>query len=126
MWVLKGEVAEDEAVEGIRIASRVLQAIDRDIIDSWPGSDPKCNTVFEKFPSKIQGLSASSPILFEALSFYAVLSGSKPMSREIVALYESSMSELACISDPDRVSETLSVSIPNFAVSLSFHIDYVH
>jgi glyceraldehyde-3-phosphate dehydrogenase/erythrose-4-phosphate dehydrogenase len=126
MWVLKGEVADDEAVEGIRIASRVLQAIDRDVIDSWSGSDPKCNTVFEKFPSKIQGLSASSPVLFEALSFYAVLSGSKKMPQEIVALYESSMSELACIADPDRVSETLSVAIPNFAVSFSFYVDYVH
>jgi hypothetical protein len=34
LLILKGEVTDDEATEGLRIASRILQSINRDVLDS--------------------------------------------------------------------------------------------
>jgi hypothetical protein len=126
LWILKGEVVEDESVEGIRIATRVLRAIDRDVIDRWPGKDLKWATIFEKVAAKIQGSSASPSVLFEALCFYAVLSGSKQLPQAIVSRFESNISELAYTADPDYVSETLSVSFSIFGVSSLYSLDGGH
>jgi hypothetical protein len=68
LLILKGEVTEDEAAEGIKIASRVLQSVDRDVLDSWPFSDKNNNFLFEKYPAKLVGSNTSQSVLFEALS----------------------------------------------------------
>ncbi|KAF1834190.1 hypothetical protein BDW02DRAFT_550995 [Decorospora gaudefroyi] len=114
IWILRGQVVEDDAIEGIRIASRVLQFIDRDVKDNWPKSEDKADSLFRRIPAKILGSGATPPVVFETLSFYAVLAGSKSLPQEIVTQYESSISKAACTTDPDRVAEILSVSLPLF------------
>jgi hypothetical protein len=117
LLILKGEVTEDEASEGIQIASRVLQSVDRDVLDSWPISDKNNNFLFEKYPAKLVGSNTSQSVLFEALSFYAVLAGPRDLPREIVTLYESSISEITREGDSTYIMETLSVSLPLYEVS---------
>jgi hypothetical protein len=117
LWILKGEVVGDEAIEGIRIASRVLRFIDRNVKDSWPKSDTMADSLFKRYPAKIVGSDITPPVLFEALSFYAVLAGPKSLPQEIVMEYEFSISKAARIADQDCIAENLSVSLPLFGVS---------
>lgn len=117
--ILEGEVTDDEATEGLRIASRVLQSINRDVLDSWPRSDKNNSVLLKKYPVKLMDSNTDRTVLFEALSFYAVLAGPQGLSQEIVALYESSMTKVTRKGNPDYLAETLSVSLPLYEVSAS-------
>jgi hypothetical protein len=121
LLILRGEVTEDEATEGIQIASRVLKSIDRDVLDSFPTADKDKKGLFEKYPAKLVGSNTSQSVLFEALSFYAVLAGPRNLPREIVALYETSISEIMREGDSSCITETLSVSLPLYEVSAACH-----
>ncbi|KAF1947307.1 hypothetical protein EJ02DRAFT_139704 [Clathrospora elynae] len=118
LWALRDEVVDDDAVEGIRIASKVLQFIGQDVRDRWPKSDHLSEKLFERFPSKLEGSGASQPILFEALCFYAMLAGPKHLPREVVARYEQFLLDLACLADPSSVAVSLSVSLPIYAAHI--------
>ena len=125
LLILKGEITDEEATDGIRIASRVLQSINREVLDSWPMSDKNNSVLFEKYPAKLMGSNIDQYVLFEALSFYAVLAGPQRLPREIVTLYESSISEVTREGHPDHIAETLSVSLPLYEVSAScYRVDY--
>jgi hypothetical protein len=82
--------------------------------------------LFEKYPAKLVGSNTSQSVLFEALSFYAVLAGPRNLPREIVALYETSISEIMREGDSSCITETLSVSLPLYAVSAACHrVSYI-
>jgi hypothetical protein len=120
VWlILKGEITDEEATDGIRIASRVLQSINREVLDSWPMSNKNHSMLFEKYPAKLVCSNIDQYVRLEALSFYAVLAGPQRLPREIVTLYESSISEVMREGDPDHIAETLSVSLPLYEVSAS-------
>ncbi len=120
VWVLRGGIQEDEAVEGLRIASRALQFIGRDVKDSWPRAHRTYATLYGKCASKIQGSDASLPVQLEALSFFGVLSSSQSLPQDIVARYESCILEASGIIEPEGFTELLAVSLPIYAVSTSF------
>ena len=116
MKIIYNGAIDDDAVEVIRIASRVLQFVDQDVKNSWARQDQTTRTLFKKFPEKIASLDPSSPLMLEALSFLAVLSGSKELPQALVERYEACISNFGCMADPESASELLSVSLPLFAV----------
>jgi hypothetical protein len=117
VWILRGGIKNDEAVEGLRIASKALQFIGRDVKDNWPRSHKKYATLYDKCASKIQNYNASLPIQLEALSFLGVLSSSQSLPQDIITRYESCILEAPRVADSESFSELLAVSLPVYTVS---------
>ncbi|KAI2478748.1 DUF3584 multi-domain protein [Pyrenophora tritici-repentis] len=118
MKMIYNGATDDDAIEIIRIASRVLQFVDQDVKNSWGKQDQTTRTLFKKFPEKISGLDSSSTLMLEALSFFAVLSGSRELPLGLIERYEECISNFDCIVDPESASELLSASLPLFAAQM--------
>ncbi|KAE8831942.1 hypothetical protein P3342_011214 [Pyrenophora teres f. teres] len=118
MKIIYNGATDDDAIDIIRIASRVLQFVDQDVKNSWAKQDQTTRTLFKKFAEKITGLDTSSPLVLEVLSFYAVLSGSRGLPLGLVERYEECLSNFDFIVDPESASELLSVSLPLFAIQM--------
>ncbi|KAF1841622.1 uncharacterized protein K460DRAFT_388516 [Cucurbitaria berberidis CBS 394.84] len=107
IWALKGSVgvSDDDAIEGIRIASRTLRFVDQHVRESWPRSSSLAGNTVQKL----------QPILLEALSFYATIAGLETLQSETVMQYEQCLVEATQFADPDCLGETLAMSLPAFA-----------
>ncbi|KNG47329.1 hypothetical protein TW65_05880 [Stemphylium lycopersici] len=114
LWLLKAKVEDDEAAEGIRIASRIMQHIDQDVKDSWLTYE-KNVALFNKCRSRIEESAMTSTVHLEALSFFGGLSGSSGLPNGITKHYVSSISKASGTANTDTFAETLSVSLPRFA-----------
>jgi hypothetical protein len=119
MWLLKARVDEDETVDGLRIASRIMQCIDKDVRDAWLNHE-KNAVFFDKCRSRIEEKATGSRIQLEALCFFGQLAGSRTLPQSMVTRYTSCLFSGVCEAESGSVSELLSASLPRFAVSLSY------
>ncbi|KAI4607330.1 hypothetical protein J4E80_009725 [Alternaria sp. BMP 0032] len=115
VWILRGGIKENEAIEGLRIASRAMQFIGQDVRDNWPQVQKKYAMLYEKCASKIQNSSASLSVQLEALSFFGILSGSQSLPQGIVIRYEACILEAPRVAEPEGFAELLAVSLPIYA-----------
>ncbi|KAI4637693.1 hypothetical protein J4E83_000510 [Alternaria metachromatica] len=115
VWILRGGIKENEAIEGLRIASRAMQFIGQDVKDNWPQVQKKYAMLYEKCASKIQNSSASLSVQLEALSFFGILSGSQSLPQGIVIRYEACILEAPRVAEPEGFAELLAVSLPIYA-----------
>ena len=55
VWMLKcgNGFSDRDAADGIRIAIRVLQSVDKATRERWPSNDPNAKEIYPKLPSKI-------------------------------------------------------------------------
>ncbi|KAI4692048.1 uncharacterized protein J4E84_003016 [Alternaria hordeiaustralica] len=118
VWILRGGIKENEAIEGLRIASRAMQFIGQDVKDNWPQVQKKYAMLYEKCASKIQNSSASLSVQLEALSFFGILSGSQSLPQGIVIRYEACILEAPRVAEPEGFAELLAVSLPIYAVQM--------
>ena len=121
LWLLKARVEDDETAEGIRIASRIMHHIDQDVKDSWLTYE-KNVALFNKCRSRIEESALSSSVHLVALSFFGELSGSSGLPNSIAKHYVSSISKASGTANTDIFAETLSVSLPRFAVSTPYDV----
>ncbi|KAL6712312.1 hypothetical protein ACN47E_000189 [Coniothyrium glycines] len=120
VWAMKGVgISDDEAEEGLRIASRVLHFVDKDSRRNWSASGPLAQNTMSKLLSKIDHSSAPKQVLFEALRFYALVTGHEGLQATIVTTFEECLMEWSLQADPEHLRETLSVSLPVFGPRLS-------
>lgn len=117
LWLLRAHIDDDETAEGLRIASRIMQCIDKDVRDSWLMHE-KNAALFDKCRSRIEETAASPVVHLEALSFFGQLSGSKSVPQSMVARYTSCILSGVCTAEPSSVPELLCTSLPHFAVSM--------
>lgn len=119
VWATKGDVgvADDEAIESIRVASSTLRVLDKQLIESWRKSGSYAKDSLRKLHEKIMLIDKSGPILFEALCFYATLAGFGNIQSDTVKQQEKCLLELTQFANPDCLGETLATSLPAFAVS---------
>lgn len=117
LWLLKAHPEEDETAEGLRIASRIMQCIDKDVRDGWLMIE-KNAALFNKCRSRIEQTPASPSIQLEALSFFGQLSGSKNLPQSLLARYASCLFNGVCAAEPSGISELLSTSLQELAVSM--------
>jgi hypothetical protein len=119
IWAAKGDVgvSDDEALEGIRIATRTLRLIDKSVRERWPTSGDFAKNMFAKLPSKILRRGISPTVQLAALSFHAMIAGENNLAADLVNQYEAALPKLLVNVDPDFLRECLSSSLPLFAVS---------
>lgn len=120
IWITKGDmdVSHEDAIEGVRIAVRISQVIDRAVLEGWPQSTALSRNLVTKLAEKITRPNIDAAVQLEALSFYANVAGGANLPREIVAQYGRC---LACIIDlwsADCVGETIATSLSFFSVRL--------
>jgi hypothetical protein len=119
VWAMKGDVglSDDEAIEGIRIASRVVCLVDRHARESWRKSGALAESTYTKLLSKVERAGVSPKVLFEASCFCAQIAGQTEIPSAVVTKYEQCLIRISDMADPESFRETLSVSLPIFAVS---------
>lgn len=127
IWVLKSHdtMPIDEAIEGIRIASNILQSIEPNVRQSWPKSSPFAESNFQKLFEKLRLSGISEALLFEALCFYSMMATTGRLQTEIVARYEQSLINATHFAEPFPFKGTLGRSLRTFAVSTG-HVLGVH
>jgi hypothetical protein len=119
IWATKGDVGvpDAEAIEGIRIAVRTLRFVDREARECWPTSSTLARSIFPKLPAKFARADIDPVVQLEALCFYAMIAGANNLPMDVVTQYQSCLTNLEDLADADSLRETLSVSLPLFAVS---------
>ncbi|KAH9868718.1 hypothetical protein J1614_007790 [Plenodomus biglobosus] len=117
VWAIKGGVgvSNDEAIQGIRIASRVLRVIDQEVRENWPKSDARARGTYLKLVEKIERLDTKSTIFFEAAGFHALIIGTNGLQSESVAQYELCLVHTICAAHEEVLEESLLESLPAFA-----------
>jgi len=120
IWAIKGGVgvSDEEAIEGIRIASRVLRVIDEDVRENWPRSDTRAKSTFLKLVEKIERLEKNTTICFEAAAFHALIVGTKGLQQTVVAQYELCLTHVISSVTEIHLEDSLSESLSLFAVSV--------
>lgn len=118
VWAIKGGVgvSDEDAIHGIRIASRVLRVIDQNVRENWPKSDARAKGTFLKLIEKIERLDANSAIFFEAAGFHALIIGTTGVQSDAVTQCEPSLARI--ISSMDHkcdLQESVSECLPAFA-----------
>lgn len=117
VWAIKGGVgvSDDEAIQGIRIASRVLRVIDQEVRENWPKSDARARGTFLKLVEKIERLDTKSTVFFEAAGFHALIIGTTGLQSDTVAQYELCLVHIICTAYEEVLEESLLESLPAFA-----------
>ncbi|KAI8938001.1 hypothetical protein NX059_005675 [Plenodomus lindquistii] len=117
IWALKGGVggSDEEATEGIRIASRVLRVIDQDVRENWPKSDARARGTFLKLVEKTERLDTESAIFFEAVGYQALILGPNGIQSETATQYQSCLARTISLAHGHDLTESLSDSLPAFA-----------
>ncbi|KAF1913649.1 hypothetical protein BDU57DRAFT_502327 [Ampelomyces quisqualis] len=105
-------VSDEDAVEGIRIAIRTLQCVDRTALKEWPKSSPLAKGTFTKLPLKILRTNINPAVQFEAMCFYALVAGEGNLPADIVTQYERCLTNVAHVVHSDRLGETFLLSLP--------------
>ncbi|KAH7402735.1 hypothetical protein BKA66DRAFT_449383 [Pyrenochaeta sp. MPI-SDFR-AT-0127] len=116
VWATKGHVgvSDDEAVEGIRIASRTLQLVDQTVRESWRKSSSLAENTCQKLFEKIKRPGINGAVLLEALCFYTMILGHENLQSDIVTQYEQFLMDITQFADPDSFDEILALSLPAF------------
>lgn len=119
LWATKGGVgvADEEALEAIRIASRTLQFVDKRTREGWPTSSAMASDMFARLPSKILRTGIDPGIQLEALRFYASIAGGNKIPQELVTQYGRSLINTCRVTDSQSWKECLSMSLTPFVVS---------
>lgn len=119
IWAVKGGVGvpDDEAIEGIRIASRVLRSIDQDVRESWSKSSSLATSTFTKLLDRLERTDTSPAIRYEAVCLYALIAGTSHLQPAAIAQYEMCLSDQTGILDEQSFRQSLSESLIVFGVS---------
>lgn len=67
IWASKGDVdvPDAEAIEAIRIATRVMQFVDKEVRESWPTTNKLAKSTFYRLPGKILRQGIDPEVQFE-------------------------------------------------------------
>ncbi|KAJ4358518.1 uncharacterized protein N0V89_003102 [Didymosphaeria variabile] len=116
IWAIRdgSNVPDDEALEGIRIATRALQLVDTRLLEQWANADMNAMNTVSKLWEKIQRCDIKPAIQCEVLYFYAVVAGASKLSPSMVELYEAALVNMNGWGATD-VQKSLSFSLPLFA-----------
>ena len=94
VWAIKGQgVSRTDAVEAIRIASRILQCVGQDMRESWRTCSALAENTFQKLSEKITLPEIDQHVRLEVLCFYAMIAGQRNLRPETVLLYEQCLME---------------------------------
>ncbi|KAF2176189.1 hypothetical protein K469DRAFT_646104 [Zopfia rhizophila CBS 207.26] len=112
-------VSDAEAIEVIRIATKIVQCMDVEVRRNWPTSGNLAEHVFPKLPKYILQKNIHLVVQFEALCFFATIVGHDQLPGALVAQYETTLlTVLNSRLDPKLIRETLAASLPIFAPHL--------
>ncbi|KAF2440577.1 hypothetical protein P171DRAFT_435362 [Karstenula rhodostoma CBS 690.94] len=116
IWAIKdgSGVPDDEAIQGIRIATRALQLVDQRLLEQWADADMNAMNTISKLWEKIQRCDVKPAIQREALCFYAVVGGANKLSPAVVEAYEAALVNIKGWSAMEA-QRSLSFSLPLFA-----------
>ncbi|KAK7188732.1 hypothetical protein DPSP01_005636 [Paraphaeosphaeria sporulosa] len=116
IWAIRdgSSVPDDEAVQGIRIATRALQLVDQRTLEHWATADMNSINTISKLWEKIQRCEVKPTVQREALCFYAVVGGPNKLSPVVVETYEAALVNLKGWSTMETQT-SLSFSLPLFA-----------
>ncbi|PVI06540.1 hypothetical protein DM02DRAFT_715038 [Periconia macrospinosa] len=112
------DIEDDEALEGIRIASRTVQFLEDSTRGGWRTSSTRASASFNKLASRIQRTDIDSGIQLEALRFYASIAGGSRIPPELVAEYGKSIGKTCLVAESQSWKECLSMSLPVFVVQM--------
>ncbi len=117
VWATKGQgVSRTEALEAIRIASKIIQCVDPNVRKTWLKSSALAENTFQKLFEKITRIDIDQAVRLEALCFYAMLAGEGNLHPEAVILYGQCLTDITQFSDAQYSEETLALSITLFSV----------
>ncbi|KAF1966931.1 hypothetical protein BU23DRAFT_307076 [Bimuria novae-zelandiae CBS 107.79] len=119
IWAIKGGtgVSDDEALEGIKIATRTLQFIDDKTRENWVTTNANARSFIPKLLEKLQRSDLNSSLLREALYFFAVIGDPNKLPQSVVASYEATLLDISCCNDI-KFQGSFSNSLHLFANSL--------
>lgn len=118
VWATKGGVgiAEEEAIEGIQIAYKILSFIDPGSLKAWPTSSSLAKNSFPKLLSK--ALQAVNPVIqVYASAIYAMVAPGTSLPSEILVGYEDSMMRVILGKTSVDLAQAVSTSFLVYAVS---------
>jgi hypothetical protein len=121
IWACRGndEVSDNEAIEGVRIAIRTMQLIDRDTRTQWPTSAELPKRSVPKLTEKILRDGIDAGVQLQAMCFYAIVHELNNLPASMVAQYGNALLGLKNLHmDTETLRETLSTSLPLFAPRL--------
>ena len=119
LCAMKGNdgISDEEVIEAIRVAVRTLQFADQAALEGWSKSDSRAMEPVLRLPSKISQMNMNPAVQLEAICFYATIARKGNLALEVVTQYERCLANIASLVDVDCLDETLSISLPMFAVS---------
>jgi predicted nucleic acid-binding Zn-ribbon protein len=118
IWVMKEEVgvSDEDAIEGIKIATRAMRLVDESTKAKWLKSTDIARQSVAKLADKILRSGMNPCVRFAGLCFYATMTGGNDLPEELVTEYESLLLRLKELeSDPEALRETLESSLPLYA-----------
>ncbi|KAL5418539.1 hypothetical protein PMIN03_001018 [Paraphaeosphaeria minitans] len=116
IWAIRdgSGVPDDEAIQGIRIATRALQLVDQRTLEQWATADMNSMNTNTKLWEKIQRCEVKPAVQREALCFYAVVGGPKKLYPAVIEAYEAALVNLEGWSAMET-QKSLSFSLSLFA-----------
>ena len=139
IWACKGEVgvSNADAIEGIRIAIKTVEAIDIEIRRSWPTSSAFAKSMFHKVIEKAlrDGIHPSVQLevckiyycsnllltVLQAFAFLAVIAGEEKLPTEVHKKYKTTLENITHLAiDNQQVAQSLTISLPKYAVNQYF------
>jgi len=120
IWACKGEVgvSNADAIEGIRIAVKTVEAVDIEIRRSWPTSSAFAKSMFQKVIEKALRDGIHPSVQLEAFSFLAVIAGEEKLPTEVHKKYKTTLENITRLAiDNQQVAQSLTISLPKYAVN---------
>ena len=136
IWACKGEVGVSnvDAIEGIRIAIKTVEAVDIEIKHSWPTSSAFTKSMFHKVIEKAlrDGIHPSVQLevckiyhcsnlllnILQAFAFLAVIAGEEKLPTEVHKKYKTTLENITHLAiDNQQVAQSLAISLPKYTVN---------
>ncbi|KAF2205123.1 hypothetical protein GQ43DRAFT_67769 [Delitschia confertaspora ATCC 74209] len=109
-------ISDNEAMEGIRIAMKTLQAINVDVRQHWLDRSPLGKSVPAKLMGKLIGRDIHPGVQLHGICFLALLLNGQNLPHQLTSLYQKALLALPQLDlEPVDLRETLSASLTLFA-----------
>lgn len=118
IWACKGEVGVSnvDAIEGIRIAIKTVEAVDIEIRRGWPTSSAFTKSMFHKVIEKALRNGIHPSVQLEAFAFLAVIAGEEKLPTEVHKMYKTTLENITHLAiDNQHVAQSLVLSLPKYA-----------
>lgn len=122
IWACKGEVgvSNADAIEGIRIAIKTVEAIDIEIRRSWPTSSTFAKSMFHKVIEKALRDGIHPSVQLEVFAFLAVIAGEEKLPTEVHKKYKTTLENITHLAiDNQQVAQSLTISLPKYAARIN-------